>query len=213
MSTSVWFDKEAVFDRLVAINEEAIFVANPSTEDVESMAERIRAGESPEEVLPDKRKVVPLSDLVSVESNRHGSTVYYKVKGDKDTKHGNFSMEKEQRDQFFERLHELLKEGFKYSEKEFNRLTAAIRPVVFLAIITGITYVSWQGALEIAAGKSVEITGRRRLIKQLFVWLLDLLGPTGVLIVGGIIGLLCLFWLVRRVQTPPIEMKFERAKK
>jgi hypothetical protein len=59
-----------------------------------------------------------------------------------------------------------------------------------------LTWTTYSTALETQGGVHREYTGRRAGLKQLFAWLADLLGPTGVLVAGGLIIAACVAWLV-----------------
>jgi hypothetical protein len=61
-----------------------------------------------------------------------------------------------------------------------------------------------MAAAEMVEEGEAEVRGRNRLLKQIFVWVLDLIGPTGVYIAGGILILLLTPYLVQRVKDPPV---------
>jgi hypothetical protein len=42
------------------------------------------------------------------------------------------------------------------------------------------------------------------------VWLLELIGPTGVIVVGALILICVAIWLVARVKTPPVMVQLKR---
>lgn len=51
-------------------------------------------------------------------------------------------------------------------------------------------------AVQIQSGAYVEYTGRRALTKRLLAWIAGTLGPTGVLVVLGLITAAMVAWLV-----------------
>jgi site-specific recombinase len=65
------------------------------------------------------------------------------------------------------------------------------------------TALAMQAAAALQMAGEVEFTGRKKGLKQLVVWILELLGPTGVGIIGGLICALCLWTLVQRLKAPP----------
>jgi hypothetical protein len=82
----------------------------------------------------------------------------------------------------------------------FEKLVIAVEavkwPVAALAIVLIMTFVSYNAALEIAAGGHFEIRGRRQLEKHIYAWLITTLGPNGVAVVGVILALAALAWVV-----------------
>jgi Leucine-rich repeat (LRR) protein len=81
-----------------------------------------------------------------------------------------------------------------------------------LGVIVLATYLCHGAALEAAAGIEPEIRGRRQLLKLVAAWVITLLGPTGILILGVILGALILFWMCSRMLTPPVITSLVPAK-
>ena len=213
-SAHVWTDDKAAFESLVALDGNSIFVASPDRARIVEIAEQIRSGTSPVSALKGSRaKQIQLDTLKCIKSNRHSTIVNYKVSGpDGKDKLGNFTIKQEQRDDLFKKLEILCSRGFKYTETQFNRIRAALSPFIAICIVTLLTFISYKAAIQMAEEGSVEIRGRHALIKRLFAWALDILGPTGVIIVGGVIGVLCLVWMMKRTVTPPLMLEYQKTK-
>lgn len=73
-------------------------------------------------------------------------------------------------------------------------------PIIALIVAPLLTVVTYSMALKSAAGETLEVSGRRRALKQLLVSAAETLGPTGCLAVGAIATVLAAVWLVRIVQ-------------
>ena len=208
----VWTDEKAAFESLVALDEDSLYVASPDASRIVEIAEQIRSGTSPVAALKDaKAKQVQLDTLKHIKSNRHTTIVTYKVSGaDGKDKLGNFTIKRDQRDDLFAKLEILCSRGFKYTETQFNRFRAALVPLITISVVALLTFLCREAAVQMTEGTSVEVRGRHGLLKRFFVWILDILGPTGVVVVGGIIGVLCLVWLVRRMATPPLMLEYRK---
>lgn len=78
-----------------------------------------------------------------------------------------------------------------------------------IAAVTGFFTVVMSGAArEMAEGKEIDVSGRRSGIKQLMLTISDFLGPTGVLIVGGLITVGILYSAYKRYSNPTNEISF-----
>jgi len=105
-----------------------------------------------------------------------------------------------------------------YLQKE-RRLTAttntvstfkAISPsLIGLGLTALFTYVIYQDALVLEDGYTIDTSGRRSLFKLLFAWLAEKLGSQGTLIAGGVIGVICLYFLFKAMRNPPNEVVYE----
>ncbi len=69
-------------------------------------------------------------------------------------------------------------------------------PILGLIAAPLLTWGTYTTALQIRSGAHVEITGRRALTKRLFAWAAETLGPTGVLVAGGLATAAMLAWLI-----------------
>lgn len=69
-------------------------------------------------------------------------------------------------------------------------------PLVGTLVCGGLTWVMWSTAVDAQAGIHREYHGRRSGIKQLLASAAESLGPTGSLVVGGLLTLGMIGWLV-----------------
>lgn len=90
-------------------------------------------------------------------------------------------------------------------------MRAAVAPVVALMVVVGAGFLFHDVAAGLVTGESAEVHGRHVLLKAIFVWVLKLLGPTGVAIMTTLCSLGTLWWFVRRIQNPPIIATLNRS--
>jgi hypothetical protein len=83
-----------------------------------------------------------------------------------------------------------------------------------MAVLICATYIFYGAALEIKSGAEPEIEGGilEIVLQSVFLLLVKLLGPTGIMILGVILIGWVLFWAAKRVMNPPIMMMLIPAK-
>ena len=69
-------------------------------------------------------------------------------------------------------------------------------PIIGLIIAPILSWATYSTALDIQGGTYREPTGRRAGLKKLFAWIAESLGPTGVLVVGGLVCAGMVAWLI-----------------
>lgn len=102
--------------------------------------------------------------------------------------------------------------SFESTLKPYNMFASMVIPLFIFGAVILLTYFLHGAAVEIAAGNSPEIRGRRVLLQYLVLGLLTLLGPTGVLIVGIFLAALTLFWVFASMLNPPSRTILTRIK-
>jgi len=212
MASSHWVDCERMFDKVVALDDDAIHVANPAAAKAAEMKQALDAGEAAAMVVKGDAEVIALESILKVSYNRHDHDIdiVYKPGKEKEDKNLIFS-EREDRDAFAAQLAERLS-GFESKVVEYGRVRAALSPLAFGTFVAFFTWVFHMAAMDIVAGAEAEFSGRNAGIKRLLFWLIDLIGPTGVLIAGGLVLALTTAALVLRLKTPPIMHTLKRAK-
>jgi hypothetical protein len=80
----------------------------------------------------------------------------------------------------------------------------ALAPPAIIGLISGLLWAGLnQSANQLAAGEEVEIRGTRRGLKQLMVWLAEILGTSGTIALGVVLLILVLGWAAARVFKRP----------
>jgi uncharacterized membrane protein len=89
----------------------------------------------------------------------------------------------------------------------FAILPAMILPLVALSAIIVSTLLCYGTAQEMVGGAVPDSTGPRAFWKFFFSWLLTLLGPMGVIIVGVLAALVVAMWTLTRIMRTPVTIK------
>ncbi len=204
----IWMNTGGVFDRLVAVIDGRLLVANPQPEKLEEAAEMLRRRDiSALSQVVGKTILLEADEIRRIKSNLKGRdlTVKYKQARSDKAHSKEITMDSQtMRDQVLQELEALCQGRLERSEVQFSPLRAAVAPFVMLAITGLATWLVTAAARDLESGGEPDVSGRHVWIKRLFVWVLDVLGPTGGMIVGGIVGLIGVLWLVRRTTNPPL---------
>lgn len=109
-------------------------------------------------------------------------------------------------------------EQFIKNVAKHRKMTAAVTAVstlkaigpalIGLAVTAFFTWVVYIDAETIENGGEVDTNGRRSLYKKLFAWLGEQLGTQGALIAGGLIAVICLYFIYKNLQSKPNEVVY-----
>jgi len=93
--------------------------------------------------------------------------------------------------------------SFQTAQEEIG-VIEALAPPAIIGLISGLLWAGLnQTANRLAAGGEVEIRGTRRGLKQMMVWLAEMLGTSGTMALGVVLLLLVLGWAAARVSKRP----------
>ncbi len=95
------------------------------------------------------------------------------------------------------------------SVSEVSTLKAIGPSLIGLGVTALLTWIVYMDAQVIENGGEVNTSGRRSLYKKLFAWLAEQLGTQGTLIAGGIIGLICIYFVYKNLQSKPTQVVYE----
>lgn len=202
----VFVNPEGVFDRLVVLTDAGLSSTNPDKSLLTTM--------KPEQLalsVPADQAQIPWSSIVKVRSNRHRDDINVTFKGSSREELKNIGFkDAASRDAALRLIHKRLGPQFRWREEQYGLARAAGAPLITGALMSAFTYVSAMAATGLASGEEADIHGRNRAAKSAFVWALDLIGPTGVWIVGGLAVVGCILWMVGRVKRPPLMVTIAR---
>jgi hypothetical protein len=209
----IWINPRASLDRVTLLADNTLIVANPSAEVAAQLPARLAAGEPLKALLGGKATVIPLADIRKVRGKQGADDldVHYTAQGKVRMMNVGFA-DNATRDEVLDTLQHRMGAGFQVRVQELSPLQAAIKPFFMLLVATFFVVAGFVGALEIAAGAEYDISGRGALLQRAYVSIVSLLGPVGVLVLGGLLVLGLLVWFVRRVLNPPTQMTLTRAK-
>lgn len=110
----------------------------------------------------------------------------------------------------FTEIKTFLKLNFENTDIADYSIWRQISPkLISVGISVLITSVLYTTALSLQNGENISTSGRRGLFKRLFVGIADFLGPTGSLIVGGLITLAIVYFTMQQVKNPKQGIVFK----
>ena len=96
--------------------------------------------------------------------------------------------------------------AFQPKQEEISVVEALIPPGVVGLVVGGLSFAAYDAASKMAQGEDVEVNGlRRRGMKRMLLSVAEMLGTTGITIVGGVLLLLIAAWAVRRITHRPMR--------
>jgi hypothetical protein len=167
--------------------------------------EELSEGEPPEQALGDNVVPVPLEVITLIECNKHHSSLTVHFAGGEETVTEDFVFEeRKDRDRALKALRERLEPEWEYIREDYTPLKATVAPLVTIGILLVVTgglawlahwLSSWTGSARVPAWAA-------------FLYhAMMFLGPLGIIVVGGVLILPCVWWLVVRVMKPPIMVR------
>jgi hypothetical protein len=204
---NVWVDAERYLNTVVVLGDDTLVIANPSAEELKRIQTETEseAGVSISSLVG-RKQAVPLSSITQVSANEQTFTAHVRYE-----EHNRPALrvvhfaDSNDRNEFFDALQQKLGPGSERTTKEVSIFLAIFWPTVALAVVIYGTYLFHGAALESVAGAEPTIKGRYGLVKLIAAWLTQLVGPTGVIIVGGLLVILIFFWIGKQIMKPPIE--------
>lgn len=205
MAVEVFTGADQLFDRLFVVTDDAVLVANPPSETLPAIASSVRGG-APVKTLVTDAEEFPFAAITAVKANmfRDSMIIEYNQGPKSRLKDVHFK-DAATRNNALTALEKRLGSRFQKRMEQYGLVKAALAPLLTTIGFAAFTYISVLAAAALAAGEEeAEIRGRQQLLKRLFVWAMELLGPIGIGIAGGLIVLGCLFWLIGRIRQPPL---------
>jgi hypothetical protein len=201
----VWTNKDTLFDKLVVIAEDAVFSADMEESALQECKHRIDSGEPPLNVLGEKATMIPYFSITRVKVDEHDSDIDLDYKAGKESKNKTLAFtDIETRKLAFAEIQARLGDKFTCMTETYNVMRAVYAPLMTFTVVALVTWLLHGAAAAIAGGEEADFSGRHSGMKRLFYWILELLGPTGVLVLGGLFMLLAVMSLVKRAKQPPV---------
>ena len=197
--------KGTVGNKALLVAEETLYVGNPRHDDVPLAAAALNAGQSPVEFLGTTAKTIALKDLteITAKENADHLTIHHGTEASLVAFPNTTS-----RDEAFTELENAF--SLRRGTRNVSRLGAAVAPGILLAVALAVTYACSQAAADIETGREIALSGRNQAIKRLALSGLELLGPTGVSVIGGLVALAAMIWMVKRAAKPPVMVTLRR---
>ncbi len=215
----IWtnLDAEEENPTLIRLTVDTLFLAVIAREDMDKTIDILNRGGSP--AWPTSSAcagaIIPLSDISKMKGEAEDSNLevtYHQGQSKQETKTISL-VDASQRDELLAGLTAALGPSWSEKRRQKNRLLAVLLPLGCLVAFAVAGWLVYLDAQWIAAGghpKQVGNSGRVRLFGAITHWVAGLLGPTGVLVVAGLLVGSCLIWLAATLIKPPIIITVEK---
>jgi hypothetical protein len=209
----VWINDKTIFDPIIVLGDDALVTASLQSEELEDAKSRIEGGESPLNLFGDRATMIPYFSIkkLKLEESDEDIEVYYKKEKEDKSKTLD-AVDKTVRQEILAEIQSHLSDDFTSMTEKYGLMRALFPSLMTLTVFIIITRLLHGVAVEIAAGAEPEISGRHSGLKSLFLWVVDLLGPTGALIFGGLFMLFPLLVIVKRIKKPTIITTIKQGK-
>lgn len=199
-----WQDKEDDKTQLIVVTDEALYAEKMDHAASLRQVGELTAGKSAATVFGKDATHVVLRAVSKVQQQRGDDDIDFTLRDGKEEKTDSISIADEGiRNEVFASIERVTQGRFQRYEDQTNRARAAFGPLLALTIFGFGTKIAASAAAAIRAAEEYEVSGRKKGLKQLIVWVLDTLGPVGCWVIGGILLALSAWVLYDRLRTPP----------
>jgi hypothetical protein len=192
-------------DDLLAVAEDALYQATLTEKKRRKAEAALQEGQPAAEVLEGAATVIPWDIVTKVEGNLHHTffDVKYKEPNAKEESEKTIHCEDhDSRDAILKAIRNRLGLDWKREVKEYSRLRASMEPLIVIGIFAFVTFCFFMvGRGEDSGGSH---TVRTNWIGLILIWVYNLVGPWGVVAIGGLFTALGIVWLVARLLKPPL---------
>jgi hypothetical protein len=198
-----WLDKDDDKTNLIVVTDEAVYAEKMAHAACLRQVGELKAGKSPATVFGEDATHVVLRTLTRVQQSSDDDDIDFVRRDGKDEKTESIGiLDKGIRDDVYAAVGQVTQGRFTAYEEQYSRPRAAFGTLVALTVFGFGTHIA-AGAAKVIHAADYEAEGRNQGMKKLIVWVLDLLGPTGVWVIGGSICALLLFGLYNSLKAPP----------
>jgi DNA-directed RNA polymerase subunit RPC12/RpoP len=193
--------------QVFALSDDALFVADLDKEALGKAKKALAKGVPAEDALDETATVIPFDQMQKVQSNLNGLLVevFWEPEEGGEKKEANlFCADKDSRDELMESLEERL--GWKREVIEVGRLSASLAPLAVIGIFGFITFCFVMAATQPDSSGGGSKVVRTNFLGLIFVWIYNIFGPIGVVLLGSPFVIGGIVWLVMRLRKPPIML-------
>ena len=101
---------------------------------------------------------------------------------------------------------------FVKSEEKPSVFIVAKASLIQFFVAGGFTALAYAAAIDMAGGEQAETGGRRGIFKKILAAIIEAVGATGVLLIGGAITLFILYQLIKKIKNPSTYIIMKRVK-
>ncbi len=206
MQLNYWIDGDESQGKrqLVVLTPEAIYADNYDKPALDAALRELESGKSPATLFGKDATHVPLRHLSQVKYNEHDDDIDFAWReGDKTQTSCIDFTTRAKRDALFSTLQTRMQGTLQHGHDEMTRVRAAVGPLTGLTVLSILTWICFNAATAIRAAGEIHAEGRKKGLKLLILNILDLLGPIGVSVIGGLLLALTAWYLVVKVNQPP----------
>lgn len=205
--SAVWCTDETFLGELIYLNESNLVVDSPDDNKAVQIKDALLGGTPAAQVLSSDSTDIPLLSITSIKTDKNDDEIEIQYKSGKEVEDKTLRLaSKEIRDDVYDRLKAAFGDRFTETEDAYSVPQAAFGSLMALTVFSLLTWGGAKFAEILRAADDYEIEGSRQGLKALIAWVLELLGPIGVYVIGGLICALCAFSLYSRVTQPQVML-------
>jgi len=210
--SEVWCANETFLGQLIFLNDSNLVVDSPDDDKTVQIKDALLGGTPVAQVLSSDSVDIPLLSITSIKTDRNDDEIEIQYKSGKETEDKTLRLaSKEIRDDVYARLKAAFGDRLTETEDAYSVPQAAFASLMSLTVFGILTWAGAWFATALREAGEYEIEGSRQGLKSLIAWVLELLGPVGVYVVGGLICALCAFSLYSRVTQPQVMLVLQEA--
>jgi hypothetical protein len=218
VAENVWLNlKGTLADKLVVLDTAGIITAKPSEEELQQIQAQVRHGQPLTDIPGNDVKGIPMETIVKAEAFQHTRSLAIRSKPkDKSENNTIFFDDAASRDDFFHALRAKLEPAFQYELKKYTPFQVMFSTTLFMVLVGFVTIFLYTFAVAVQTGATGMPRGGSALTKIIALiayTLAKTLGPIGIAVIGGLIILLCIYWMVRSMKKPPVLMILTKQQK
>jgi len=200
-----WLDKDEEKTRLIVVTDEAVYEQAMSTAEADRHVGELNAGKSPASVFGKDANHIVLRTLAKVQQEQADDDIDFSYREGKEDKTQSVTiLDAGIRAEVLAAVERALHGRFRRYEDQYSKPRSAFAPLVMLTVVGFGTRILANAAAALGDAGAREVDGRNKGLKKLVLWALDLLGPTGITVIGTLFFALSLWYLVLRIRTPPL---------
>lgn len=205
--SAVWCADDTFLGDLIYLNESNLVIDSPDDDKADQIRSALLSGTPAAQVLSSDSVDIPLLSITSIRTDRNDEDIEIEYRNGKETEEHTLRMSSpEKRDEVYAALKAVFGDKFTETEDAYSVPRAALGSLTALTVFGLLTWGGAYFAKLLRASEDYEISGGKQGLKQLIAWVLELLGPTGVYVIGGLICALCALSLHSRVTQPQVML-------
>jgi hypothetical protein len=199
-----WQEKCDDQTQLIVVTAEAVYAEEMDPADCQRRIGELTAGKSPATVFGKDATHVVLRSTSKVQRQSGDDDIDFTLRDGSDEKTESITIADEGiRNEVFAAIEGVTQGRFQRYEDPANRARAAFGPLTALAIFGFGSKIAASAAAVVRGTDGYEVSGDNEDTKELIVSVLNLLGPIGCWVIGGILLALSALVLYGRLSSPP----------